>query len=214
MFIKICGITNLADARLAVTTGADALGFIFAPSRRKIEPKAAARIVAELPERVEKVGVFLNASLDEIFQTAEIAKLTCLQLHGGENQALCDALGKSYKVIKSIKITPEGEILTSRIPGVWKLLTDTYLPQASGGTGQTFDWRCLQQFDPHEIIVAGGLNAENIDQLLDHIEPFGVDVASGVESSPGQKDPAKLQAFFDRIHAREAREFFKHGLDR
>lgn len=203
MFIKICGITNLADARLAVAAGADALGFIFAPSRRKITPEAAVGIIAELPEHIEKVGVFLNAPFDEIVHTAKIAKLTCLQLHGEENQALCDALRQSYKVIKSIKITPEGEVLTPRISGVWKFLTDTYLPQASGGTGRTFNWRCLRQFDPNEIIVAGGLNAENIDQLFDQIQPFGVDVASGVEASPGRKDPGKLQKFFGRIHARK-----------
>ena len=204
MFVKICGITNKKDALLAVESGADAIGYVFAGSKRKISPETAAQISAQLPRRVEKVGVFLNADIDEILRIAEIANLSCLQLHGNEKQALCDALGQAYKVIKTIKITPEGKIITPQITNVWKLLLDTHLPQASGGTGRTFDWACLGQFDSSEILVAGGLNAGNIDQLLNQARPFGVDVSSGVEALPGQKDPVKLRQFFARVNARSS----------
>ena len=202
MFVKICGITNLQDALLAVESGANAIGFIFAESKRKISPKTAAEISKQLPGHIEKVGVFLNAEPEEILRTAENAKLSCLQLHGDETQAQCDALGKAYKVIKTIKVTPDGKILTPRINGIWKFLLDTHLPQASGGTGRTFEWSCLQQFDSNEIIVAGGLNPGNIDILLNQIHPFGIDVSSGLEAFPGRKDPEKLRTFFERINGR------------
>ncbi|MBN2010758.1 phosphoribosylanthranilate isomerase [candidate division KSB1 bacterium] len=203
MFIKICGITHIDDARLAVELGANALGFIFAPSKRQVTAKHAADIISMLPAQVEKVGVFVDESRERIIEIAETAGLSCLQLHGSESRYLCTELGKQYKVLKSVKIDPSGTVLSPTDFPVWKLLLDTHLPKLAGGTGMTFPWERLQEFDTENVIVAGGLSPDNISALINNYQPFGVDVNSGVESSPGQKDPAKLIELFRIIRAQD-----------
>jgi phosphoribosylanthranilate isomerase len=199
MLIKICGITNQGDAKLAVESGATALGFIFAPSKRQVTPAQAKKITARLPCRIEKIGVFINEQQEKILQIAEMAGLSCIQLHGNESQAMCDELSKYFKIIKTVKIDPWGKIISKNDYCTWKILLDTYVPQLEGGSGKRFKWEILRQFDLDDIIVAGGLNHENIGLLLSQYQPFGIDVCSGVEAWPGKKDTEKLNRFFKQI---------------
>ncbi len=199
MFVKICGITNLDDALSAVKFGASALGFIFAPSKRRITADKAKKIISHLPPEVLKVGVFVNEKKEEIMRIAEEVNLSYIQLQGSESQELCDELNKSFQVIKAVKIDPEGNLKTESNYKVWKMLLDTYLSKVEGGSGKTFNWNILQNFDPNDIIVAGGITPENIRALLSKYRPFGVDLSSGVELYPGKKDPEKLHRFFKHI---------------
>lgn len=199
MIVKICGITNLEDALAAVEAGADALGFIFAPSKRRVTPECAAEIVRQLPEQVSAAGVFVDETEANILRIAEQVGLSWIQLHGQETPEMCARIGQSYKVIKAVKVDPQGNLRSEIDYPAWKLLLDTYLPGMSGGSGQTFNWEILRNFDPERVIVAGGLNPENVSDLLSHYQPFGIDVGSGVEAFPGKKDPQKLQRFFAQI---------------
>lgn len=199
MFVKICGITNLDDALLAIKLGANALGFIFAPSKRRITLDMAKQIVTHLPPEVLKVGVFVNENKKEIIRIAEEVNLSYIQLHGNENPELCDELSESFRIIKAVKIDPDGRIKSKFDYSVWKILLDTYLPKVEGGSGKTFNWNILQNFDLNNIIVAGGITPGNIGILLSKYRPFGVDLSSGVEVSPGKKDPEKLYQFFEQI---------------
>jgi phosphoribosylanthranilate isomerase len=199
MLIKICGITNQEDAKLAVESGATALGFIFAPSKRQVTPAQAKKIIAHLPCRMEKIGVFVNEQQKKILQIAEMVGLSCIQLHGNESQTMCDELGKHFKIIKAVKIDPWGKIISKNDYCAWKILLDTYVPQIEGGSGKRFKWEILRQFNLGDIIVAGGLNHENIGSLLSQYQPFGIDVCSGVEAYPGKKDAEKLDRFFKQI---------------
>ena len=199
MIVKICGITNLEDALLAFEAGADALGCIFAPSKRRVTPECAAEIVKQLPEQVAAVGVFVDETPDNVLRIAEQVGLSWIQLHGQETLEMCAQIGRTYKVIKAVKVDPDGNLRSEVDYPAWKLLLDTYLPGQSGGSGKTFNWGILRQFDPERVIVAGGLNPENVGDLLSHYQPFGIDVGSGVEAFPGKKDPQKLQQFFGQI---------------
>ena len=199
MFIKICGITNTADALLAYKLGASALGFVFAPSKRQITLKVAAEIISQLPKNIEKVGVFVNETKENILKTGEQIGLSCIQLHGNENPQLCQDIGKQFKTIKAIKVNPSGKMKKPLIYPVWKVLLDTYVPNAEGGSGKTFNWKALDECDLANVIIAGGLNPENIQDLLSQFTPFGVDLSSGVEVFPGKKDHTKLQRFFNQI---------------
>lgn len=201
MFIKICGITNLEDAMLAADLGATALGFIFAPSKRQVTPAQAKKIITSLPYRIERVGVFVNEQPENILQIAEKVGLSGIQLHGNESQAMCDELGKYFKIIKAVKIDPRGKIVSQHDYSAWKILVDTYVPQTEGGSGMRFNWEILSQFNRDDIIVAGGLNPENIGSLFSQYQPFGIDVCSGVEAYPGKKDAEKLDRFFKQINS-------------
>lgn len=199
MLVKICGITNIEDALLASQLGAGALGFIFAPSKRQITPGKAAEIAAQLPSNVQKVGVFVDDLVEEILHVAEIVGLSCVQLHGSESRAMCDQLGKSLKVIKTVRIDPYGRVISKYDYSVWKILLDTHLPKVRGGSGRAFDWKCLHEFNQEDIIVAGGINPENVGKLLSQFQPFGIDLCSGLEAYPGKKAPAKLKQLFNQI---------------
>lgn len=199
MFVKICGITNLDDALSAVKFGVSALGFIFAPSKRRITADKAKEIVTHLPPELLKVGVFVNEKKEEIMRIAEEVNLSCIQLHGTERPGLCNELNKLFQVIKVVKIDPGGNLKTESNFKVWKLLVDTYLPMVEGGSGITFNWQALRQFDLDKIIVAGGITPENVGNLLSYYQPFGIDLSSGVESYPGKKDTQKLKNLFLQI---------------
>jgi len=199
MFIKICGITNIEDAQIASKLGASALGFIFAPSKRQITPTRAAEIILQLSQDIEKVGVFVNETKENILKIGNQIGLSCIQLHGNESPQLCQEIGKHFKTIKAIKVDPEGKVKQARSYPVWKILLDTYVPNTEGGSGKTFNWKVLDEFDLAKVIIAGGLNAENIQDLLSKFSPFGVDLSSGVEAFPGKKDHKKLQRFFRQI---------------
>jgi phosphoribosylanthranilate isomerase len=198
MRVKICGITNLEDALLAARLGAAALGFIFYPkSPRWIEPEAARAIVAQLPPFVLTVGVFVDEPAVLVKETAAQVGLDWVQLHGRENPDYCHSLGR--RVIKGFRIQDEGSLagLAAYQGVVQALLLDTYKLGTPGGTGETFDWELARQAGRYgPIILAGGLTPANVARAIAIAQPQAVDVASGVEASPGRKDPTKLRAFF------------------
>jgi phosphoribosylanthranilate isomerase len=220
MFVKICANTNLEDARLAAELGVDAVGFVFAPSKRRVTAELVAEITGELPDGVEKVGVFASADAEEILQTAKVAGLTIVQLHSAFDPELVNAIdagsGGTLRVLQVVDVPVEMDmedlrtLLTAvlRHPFVVAALLDASHGGTSGGTGKRFDWertaevvRQVQEAIGGRVIVAGGLNAENVAEAITAFEPWGVDVASGVEVSPGKKDPERLRAFVTAARA-------------
>jgi phosphoribosylanthranilate isomerase len=212
-WIKICGTTNLDDAILAIDAGADALGFVFAESKRHVSAEKVAAIVGELPGSVETVGVFSNATLPAIAKVVSTAKLSRVQLHGHEDWKMAErvALETGVKVACVLHVmgdTVPGPLLRKMIvdhENVDALLVDTAVHgRTSGGTGQTWDWSAfapmLDEFARGtKVIVAGGLTPTNVTQAIDALHPWGVDVVTGVEREPGKKDPEKVRAFVDAV---------------
>ena len=199
--IKICGITNLADALLAAELGADALGFIFYPqSPRKVDPEMARAIIAQLPPFVAAVGVFVDEEAAMVRDLAARVGLDWVQLHGQESPEYCRGLG--CKVIKGFRIRDEASLrlLADYQGAAQALLLDTYKKGQAGGTGESFDWRLAREARKYgRIILAGGLRPENVAQAIAAAQPDAVDAASGTEASPGKKDPVKLRAFFKAV---------------
>ena len=215
LWIKICGNTSLADAQLAADAGAAALGFVFAPSPRRVTLAQAAAIIPHLPASIEKIGVFVDASFDEIASTVEACSLTGVQLHFAAPPSLPAELrarfGAALRLIQVVhfdgSLAPAAFEL-ARNPSIDAILVDSRTATAAGGTGQTFDWLAASKSlfqnakAPERLIAAGGLTPENVAQAIDLLHPWGVDAVSGVEASPGRKDPAKVRAF--TAHARAA----------
>lgn len=199
MKVKICGITNVDDAVCATELGADALGFIFVKlSPRYIAPLAAQKIIQKLPPFVIPVGVFVDTAYDVILDVIEQTGIGCIQLHGNESPKQLAKFPvpvyKSFRVDKNF----DPEILR-RYKGAAYLL-DTSIDGALGGTGTTFDWNiALAAKSYGRIILAGGLNPENITEAVKKVRPYAVDINSGVESTPGKKDKHKLQVLFDKL---------------
>jgi phosphoribosylanthranilate isomerase len=216
MLIKICANTNVEDARLAAELGVEAVGFVFAPSKRRVTPEQVAEITRELPETLSKVGVFTSTNAEEILHAAKIAGLTAVQLHSAFDPKLVDAIdvgsGSVLHVVQVVDV-PVGmdleelrEVLMAALshPYVRMALLDASHGGASGGTGKSFDWestaamvREVQEATGGRVIVAGGLNAENVGAAIAAFAPWGVDVASGVEASYGVKDAGKVRAFLE-----------------
>ena len=199
--IKICGITNLEDALLAVDLGADALGFIFySKSARYVAPDAAREIIAQLPPFVMSVGVFVDEDAALIEDLAAQAGLDWIQVHGRESPDYCRSLGR--RVIKGFRIKDESSLkdLEPFQGAVQAFLLDTYKKGQVGGTGETFDWRLAREAKKYgQIVLAGGLTPENVAQAIKIAQPQAVDTASGTEAAPGKKDPARLRAFFAAV---------------
>jgi phosphoribosylanthranilate isomerase len=197
--IKICGITNLEDARLAADLGAHALGFIFYPkSPRSVRPDAAREIIDNLPPLIMTVGVFVDEEAAVVRGIAETAGLDWVQLHGKESPEYCRSLGR--RVIKGFRIKDPSSLalLPDYRGSVQAFLLDTYKAGTAGGTGETFDWALARQAgELGFIVLAGGLTPANVAQAIHAAQPAAVDVASGVEAAPGKKDPEKLRAFFE-----------------
>jgi phosphoribosylanthranilate isomerase len=201
MTVKICGITRLEDALLAAGEGAAAVGFIFAPSSpRYIDPESAGCIIRSLPPFVTPVGVFVNEPRESILRTIAVAGVRCLQLHGDETPA--DTEGYHLPVIKSFRVQQgfnpgvlAGYLTTAH-------LLDAYAPGAYGGTGQTFDWEIALHAGRYgSIILSGGITPENVVSAIRMARPYAIDVSSGVESSPGVKDPDKIRRLFQNIRS-------------
>jgi phosphoribosylanthranilate isomerase len=205
--IKFCGNTSVEDAELAVELGAWAVGVIFhAPSPRYCDPAVAAAIAARLRRRAEVVGVWVNAHLDEVSETASDLGLTIVQLHGDEGPAYCAEVARrtGCRVIKAVQIHTAGDLQTLGIYHTDFHLLDTGHAQLRGGTGQSWDWRMaaagrLRSEVPR--ILSGGLRPDNVAEAIEVVRPFAVDVVSGVEASPGVKDPQKMAAFAEAVHA-------------
>jgi phosphoribosylanthranilate isomerase len=201
--VKVCGITRLEDAELAVELGAWAIGFILWPgSKRAADPAVAAGIAAALRRRVEPVGVFVNAGLDEIAYAADTIGLTHVQLHGDEGPAFCAEVARrtGAKVIKAIRVASAADFLDVERYHTDFHLLDTGKHGSYGGTGETWDWALASRRKRKApVILSGGLTAENVAAGVAAVDPFAVDVASGVEASPGVKDPDKLAAFMAAV---------------
>jgi len=198
--IKICGITNLDDARLAAELGADALGFIFySESRRHVSVSAVAEICRELPPFVAKVGVFVDEPPEIIVEFSCDAGLTVVQLHGEEPPEWCDDI--QMPVIKAIRARDRAAVLAAAEYDVDALLLDTYTAGQHGGTGQTFDWSLAVEAKKlgKPVILSGGLTPANVADAIRQVQPYAVDVASGVEREPGKKDPEKLRRFIEAV---------------
>lgn len=190
---KICGVTNIADALAIEASGADALGMIFCPSPRRIDPEKARAIHQVLTGRILRIGVFKNQSADEIYMIAKYCGLDYIQLHGDEDPKWADQLGIPY--LKSLNAC---EALT-RDELAWRKsrASAILLDSAGGGTGTTFDWSVFPSYRAlsKPLILAGGLNARNVTQAIQRLTPDGVDVGSGVEASRGKKDHQKIVEF-------------------
>jgi phosphoribosylanthranilate isomerase len=203
--VKICGLTALEDAHLAADLGAWALGMIFWPdSPRSCSIEQAEAIGAQLHRRVELAGVFVNASLDHVAETADICRFTLLQLHGDEGPSYCQEAARrtGCRVIKAARVRDAADVQAIRAYRTDFHLLDTHSERAPGGTGESFDWELarLHPGDP-PLILSGGLTADNVGQAIAAVRPYGVDSASGTEAEPGRKDPAKLTAFFGAVEA-------------
>ncbi len=197
--IKICGITNLDDALYAAERGADALGFNFyKKSPRFIEPEKAAEIISQLPPFIQPVGVFVNEREEKI---REVQALTCIQtvqLHGDESPEFCEHFGS--RVIKAFQIKDKESIKHMAHYHVGAFLLDSYQNSLRGGTGETFDWHLAVVAKTFgRVILAGGLTPENVAEAVKLVQPYGVDVAGGVEREKGIKDQAKLKTFISAV---------------
>ncbi len=221
MWVKICGTTTLEDAQLAVEAGADAIGFVFAPSPRRVTASQLAALPLESLGPARRVGVFVSQKAEEIAYDVRAAQLTGVQLHGELDFSLIQQLrrefGDDLLVIQTLHwpaegFTPEterrlrGDLLAmAQYGGANAVLVDTRTATASGGTGRTWDWEHAREIlsgaaGKLRLIVAGGLNAANVAVAIRTLHPWGVDVASGVEAAPGKKDPDRVRAFVLEAH--------------
>jgi phosphoribosylanthranilate isomerase len=210
-WIKICGTTSLEDALSSIEAGADALGFIFAPSKRRILPENAQKIIGELPQEIEKIGVFLDAGAIGIRQVVREVALTGIQMHGeGEfppevYSYLPEDRRDGLRKIKSVIVWEGFELRFdsyAAVPGV----IDAWLFDSGAGSGRTFDWKAAkQQLGDRQgrFIIAGGLTPDNVSDAIQIFRPWGVDVVTGVEREPGRKDPEKLKAFVAAVRRAE-----------
>jgi len=198
--VKICGITRVEDALCAVQHGADAIGLVFyAQSPRFVTMEAAREIVAALPPLVSVVGLFVNATKAEIDKVLTQVRLDILQFHGDETAVDCAQFNLPY--FKAIRVRPDTNLLqyATDFSDTKALLLDAHSEVAYGGTGQVFDWKLIPKNLPKPIVLAGGLNPENVENAIRQVQPYAVDVSGGVEQSKGIKDAAKIAAFMQGV---------------
>ena len=197
---KICGITRIEDALIAAEAGADAIGLVFyAKSPRAVSIQQARDIVAALPAFVTTVGLFVNASREELSDVLAGVALDLLQFHGDETPAECESYQRPY--IKALRVKPGDDIAQLAAPYAKArgILLDTYVPGIPGGTGAAFDWSLVPRDLPQPVILAGGLSADNVQAAIEQVRPYAVDVSGGVEADKGIKDAAKIRAFMQAI---------------
>ncbi len=200
--IKVCGITNIEDALAAVEMGADALGFVLAPSPRRVSPEDLKRLINSLPPFISKIGVFVDSPLDEVKRIMAECGLDLVQLHGSESAEYCQTLFP--RAIKAFQVKDAGVLKQLPSYQVSAYLLDGYHSKLKGGSGQSFDWEIARQAgNLGRIILSGGLTPENVARAIAISRPYGVDVASGVEASPGKKDHHKLAAFIHAVKENE-----------
>jgi phosphoribosylanthranilate isomerase len=223
MWVKICANTNLEDAQFAAAAGADAVGFVFAESVRRVTPAQVREIIPHLPASIEKYGVFIDSGVEEIAAIINECGLTGVQLHASNDPALPQKLRERLSAnagrarLGIVRVIHYGSDLDERLreaqqdSAIDAVLVDSRTATLFGGTGRRFDWRDAREnfFGAKHLrlIVAGGLNADNVAEAIATLRPWGVDVVSGVEASPGKKDAAKLKAFIEsaRIAASRAK---------
>ncbi len=198
--VKICGITDLDDALVCVESGADAIGFIFwEKSPRYIDPVVAGHITKRIPPFVTTVGVFVDEKEKEIKDIIKEAGLCAIQLHGKESPSFCKRF-EGIKVIKAFRVRDERSVEDIGEYDVSAYLLDTFTEGKPGGTGRVFDWEIAKKVKEYgRIILSGGLTPENVEDAVSAVQPYGVDVCSGVESRPGKKDPVKISQFVELV---------------
>ncbi|MCX5834299.1 MAG: phosphoribosylanthranilate isomerase [Deltaproteobacteria bacterium] len=198
--IKICGITNLEDAKIAALAGADALGFIFHPgSPRHVTPERAKGITSLLPVSICKVGVFVDCDAGEVKKILRFCRLDLVQLHGHESPDYCRRFSPSV-LLKAVVLRSEEDLAVLNEYPVKAVVVDTYDPEFPGGTGRTCDWNLAKRAgEKCTLILAGGLNSGNIHAAIERVRPRAVDIASGVEARPGKKDPEKIREFIAAV---------------
>lgn len=198
--VKICGITRVQDALAAAHAGADAIGLVFYPeSRRAVSIAMANLIIRELPPFITSVGLFVDASANDIRSVLSNVNLDMLQFHGDEEPSACGIYGKLW--LKALRMSPGINLaaLASKFENSAGILLDSYTPGMAGGTGQVFDWDLVTVGVKKPIILAGGLHADNVMAAITRVRPYAVDISSGVESAQGIKDPGKMAAFIARV---------------
>ena len=202
--IKICGITGLEDASLAVEAGADALGFNFVPGTpRCVAPEIAGAIIAGLAPFVASVGVFLDQPLEDVLRVAAVAGVGAVQLHGTEGADFARRI--PLKVIKAIAVADRKSLAVMAGYPAHAFLLDAHRAGSAGGTGRTFPWDLAMEAGRHgRILLAGGLTPENVGEAVRRVRPYAVDVASGVERRPGVKDPQKVRDFVAAVRRADA----------
>lgn len=199
--VKICGITRIADALAASNAGADAIGLVFyEPSARNVSIDDAVGIVETAGSFVTTVGLFVDPTADEVRKVLEALSLDRLQFHGDESEAFCQQFAKPY--IKALRAKPDADFtaLVAAYPSAAGILLDSYKPGVAGGTGEVFDWDTIPMKVRDGIILAGGLNPDNVAGAIRAIRPAAVDVSGGVESSPGIKSEEKIRAFIEAVN--------------
>lgn len=215
LWVKICANTSLADAQYAVDAGADAVGFVFAPSPRRVTREDVAAIAPRLPANLEKIGVFVDAAFDEMVATVEACGLTGVQLHAEIDADVAVQLrarfGAGLRILRVVHFAPdaaEKARAIARDANVDGILVDSRTATAVGGTGVAYDWQQARQTifneaNAQRLVVAGGLHPGNVAEAIATLRPWGVDVVSGVEGAPGRKDAAKVRAFVANARAAE-----------
>jgi len=199
--IKICGITNKRDAIAAVELGIDMMGFVFYNgSKRYVEPKIVRDIANELPPFVAKVGVFVDLDKNKVLEIAEECALDMLQFHGDEAPDYCAGFKDSYKVIKAFRIKDRSSLKGINDYNADFYMLDAYSSKEKGGTGENFDWKIVESFEfLKPVILSGGLTPDNVRDAIEKLSPYGVDVSSGVETSPGKKDQDFMKKFVENV---------------
>jgi len=205
--VKICGITNIDDARLALEFGADMLGFNFYEfSPRYISPQKALSIINDLPQDTVSVGVFVNMEDYRVEEFIDLLSLDAVQLHGDESSDFISSLRRytDAKIIRAVRVNTDFQVKTINETGADSVLLDAFSKDKYGGTGERFEWDIAADAVNvvPELILAGGLTPDNVSEAIRMVRPFAVDVASGVESAPGRKDPSKLETFI--MNAKQA----------
>ncbi|NWF91653.1 MAG: phosphoribosylanthranilate isomerase [Syntrophaceae bacterium] len=197
-WIKICGITNIEDGLKAASLGVDALGFIFAPSPRRVEPEMARMIIRALPKTLLRVGVFVNEEGKEVWRIAQYCGINALQFHGEESPEYCREF--IQPVFKAIRIRDSESLREMERYGDVSILLDAYSPVQAGGAGVPFPWEiALKAKEKREFILSGGLNPGNVREAIQKVRPWGVDVCSGVEEVPGKKDLLRMTEFVKEV---------------
>ena len=197
IFVKVCGITNVGDARVAVEAGADAIGMIFAESPRQVSMEEARRISDALPGQVLKVGVFVNSSPDEVLRTAREVGLNLAQLHGDETlEEAAEVRAGGIAVMKALRVRNAEDLADVERFEADLFLLDAFSEKVRGGTGKTFDWGVAKSLKGRgNIVVSGGLGPENVRAAIDFFDPYGVDASSSLEDAPGEKNEDSVRRY-------------------
>ncbi|MEQ3762411.1 MAG: phosphoribosylanthranilate isomerase [Alcanivorax sp.] len=199
--IKICGITRPEDANAVVDAGADAIGLVFyPPSPRAVSIEQAQNVVADVPAFVTVTALFVNPTVEQVQSVLDSVRIDLIQFHGDEDDDFCRQFGHPY--IKALRVRQASDVvaLCLRFPSALAVLLDSYKPGVPGGTGETFDWSLVPATPPKPIILAGGLDPDNVNHAIDVVRPYAVDVSGGVEAAKGIKDHGKITKFVNEVY--------------